>query len=214
MTQENQDPDKTREVHSPRARPRPQSDGSPMDGPTREIRVSQSRDPGPNPTPHSNRAEPAPWWQSVNRDRRQPPVEAREKLARERVDTPAYQVQPRASKPTRNLKSRTRLLTYGGLALAVSVAASAGLALGKGTRPSRKVLDLTTAREGVAQVLVDPVTGYGATSVTSVACNEGRNPEVQEGNSFVCDVVVDGTPRKVTVVFQDDAGTYAVDRPR
>jgi hypothetical protein len=37
---------------------------------------------------------------------------------------------------------------------------------------------------------------------------------IQKGGTFTCEVVVDGRKRVVTAVFQDDSGTYEVDRPR
>ena len=76
------------------------------------------------------------------------------------------------------------------------------------------VLDVSKAEAGVQQILVDPVDGYGATNVTDVVCNNGDDPEIEIGGSFTCEVIVDGRKRQVLVVFQDDTGTYAVDRPR
>lgn len=76
------------------------------------------------------------------------------------------------------------------------------------------VLDVGSAQRGVQDVLVDPVEGYGVTTVSDVVCNGGRNPAVRANDSFTCDVLVDGMRRRVTVVFLDDQGTYAVDRPR
>ena len=83
----------------------------------------------------------------------------------------------------------------------------------KTTSPA-KILDVTKAQLGVEQILLDPVDGYGATTVTGVVCNNGTNPSVVKDASFSCEVVVDGTRKQVTAVFQDDEGTYAVDRPR
>lgn len=77
-----------------------------------------------------------------------------------------------------------------------------------------KVLDVSKAEVGVQRILVDPADGYGATSVTNVVCNNGNDPEIKKGATFTCDVVVDGRKRQVLVVFQDDEGTYEVDRPR
>lgn len=77
-----------------------------------------------------------------------------------------------------------------------------------------KVLDVSKAESGVQRILLDANDGYGATNVSDVACNDGKNPEVKKGASFTCDVVVDGRKRQVLVVFQDDDGTYEVDRPR
>ena len=77
-----------------------------------------------------------------------------------------------------------------------------------------KVLDLSRAEAGVRRILTDPVDGYGATTVSDVECNNGRDPRITKGGTFTCDVVVDGRKRTVLVVFQDDNGTYEVDRPR
>lgn len=77
-----------------------------------------------------------------------------------------------------------------------------------------KVLDITEAQRGVQKVLSDPVDGYGIASVTNVFCNGGRQPIVEKGSTFNCDVSVDRSHRNATVVFQDEAGTYAVDRPQ
>ncbi|WP_240630959.1 DUF4333 domain-containing protein [Mycolicibacterium sp. GF69] len=76
------------------------------------------------------------------------------------------------------------------------------------------VLDVRQAESGVVQILSDPINGYGANDVTAVRCNDGEDPKVEEGNSFVCDVTVNGAARQVLVVFRDDAGTYEVDGPR
>jgi hypothetical protein len=65
-----------------------------------------------------------------------------------------------------------------------------------------------------AQVLSDPVNGYGAESVSRVRCNGGRNPEVEKGRSFTCQAVVNGKQREVTAVIIDDYGTYEVDCSR
>lgn len=77
-----------------------------------------------------------------------------------------------------------------------------------------KVLNVSKAESGVQRILVDPADGYGATNVTNVVCNNGNDPEIKKGATFTCDVVVDGRKRQVLVVFQDNEGTYEVDRPR
>lgn len=79
---------------------------------------------------------------------------------------------------------------------------------------SSTVLDVGSAQRGVQDVLVDPIEGYGVTTVSDVVCNGGKNPAVRTNGSFTCEVLVDGVQRHVTVVFLDDQGTYAVDRPR
>ena len=75
-------------------------------------------------------------------------------------------------------------------------------------------LDVTRASDGVLQILTDPINGYGQNNVTAVLCNNGVNPRVRKGGSFTCVVTVDGAQRRVLVEFSDNAGTYAVDRPR
>lgn len=76
-------------------------------------------------------------------------------------------------------------------------------------------LDVTKAQSGVQQILSDETNGYGAKNVKDVICNEGKgDPTVKKDDSFDCEVSIDGTKRKVTVTFQDDAGTYEVGRPR
>lgn len=77
-----------------------------------------------------------------------------------------------------------------------------------------KVLDVSKVEAGVQRILVDPVDGYGATSVSDVVCNNGNDPEIKEGATLTCGVIVDGRKRQVLVVFRDDNGTYEVDRPR
>jgi hypothetical protein len=77
-----------------------------------------------------------------------------------------------------------------------------------------KELDVTKAQEGVAQVLTDPVNGYGAQGVSDVQCNNGKNPIAAKDRTFICVANVDGTHRQITAVFVDDDGTYEVDWPR
>ena len=75
-------------------------------------------------------------------------------------------------------------------------------------------LDVTNVEAGVAQVLADPVNGYGAESVSSVRCNGGKNPQVEKGRSFTCQAVVNGKQRQVAAVIVDNDGTYEIDWPR
>jgi hypothetical protein len=37
---------------------------------------------------------------------------------------------------------------------------------------------------------------------------------VKKGETFDCEVSIDGTKRQVTVTFQDNEGTYEVGRPK
>jgi hypothetical protein len=75
-------------------------------------------------------------------------------------------------------------------------------------------LDVRQAEAGVAQILSDPINGYGANRVVAVACNDGKNPVVRTGATFTCAVEINDTLRRVIVEFTDDNGTYAVDGPR
>jgi uncharacterized protein DUF4333 len=77
-----------------------------------------------------------------------------------------------------------------------------------------RVLDVRQAEAGVQQILSDPINGYGANDVTSVTCNNGSDPVVEQGRGFTCQVTINGARRQVQVVFRDDAGTYEVDGPR
>lgn len=75
-------------------------------------------------------------------------------------------------------------------------------------------LDVTAAQSGVEQILTDETNGYGAKNVNDVKCNGGVSPTVKKGDTFACEVSIDGTKRQVTVTFQDDNGTYEVGRPK
>lgn len=75
-------------------------------------------------------------------------------------------------------------------------------------------LDVDKAQQGVQQILTDEANGYGAKNVKDVRCNNGQNPDVKKGDTFTCEVSIDGTKRQVTVTFQDDKGTYEVGRPK
>lgn len=99
------------------------------------------------------------------------------------------------------------IVVIGGLALLGGLWFSGSL--GSGT-----VLDVARAEAGVKQILSDPINGYGANEVSAVRCNGGKNPKVEKGEGFTCDVTINGAKRKVQVVFRDDAGTFEVDGPR
>ena len=79
---------------------------------------------------------------------------------------------------------------------------------------NHNTLDVNKAQTGVQQILTDPIKGYGTKNVTDIKCNNGQNPLARMGDSFTCEVKVDGAQRHVTVVFADDDGTYEVDRPK
>lgn len=89
-----------------------------------------------------------------------------------------------------------------------------GLAVWKLDESSGTRLDVHRAEAGVAEILSNPIYGYGANDVAAVACNNGRNPEVKAGTTFTCAVDINATVRNVTVEFTDDSGTYSVDGPR
>ncbi|MGE0220065.1 DUF4333 domain-containing protein [Mycolicibacterium sp.] len=75
-------------------------------------------------------------------------------------------------------------------------------------------LDINAAQAGVERILTDETNGYGAKNVNDVRCNDGVSPTVKKGETFNCEVSIDGTKRQVTVTFQDDNGTYEVGRPK
>ena len=75
-------------------------------------------------------------------------------------------------------------------------------------------LDVNKAQSGVQQILTDQTNGYGVKSADNVKCNNGQNPTVKKGDTFTCDVSVDGQHKQVTVTFQDNSGTYEVGRPK
>jgi hypothetical protein len=75
-------------------------------------------------------------------------------------------------------------------------------------------LDVNKAQSGVQQILTDQTNGYGVKSADNVKCNNGQNPTVKKGDTFTCDVSVDGQHKQVTVTFQDNKGTYEVGRPK
>lgn len=111
--------------------------------------------------------------------------------------------------------SNKTLLMIGGIGVA-AVALIAVLVLGFWV-PGWFVtttLDVNKAQEGVTKILSDQVNGYGIKDVKNVKCNNGTNPEVKKGDSFSCDVTVDGSNKQVKVIFQDDNGRYEVGRPQ
>jgi hypothetical protein len=101
-----------------------------------------------------------------------------------------------------------------GVLFALTVVVALTLSLWNLAFANNKELDVNKAQAGVRQILTDPVNGYGAKNVTGVKCNNGHNPIANKGDSFTCEVNINGTRRHVTVVFADDNGTYEVDRPK
>jgi len=190
------------------------------------------------PTPPGSGPQ-IPWWQNVNRQvpplppppqpqSRRPPAPARSQPGRPHPALPPLppavppppkaQPNPRQSPAPSNQapkpRSRRRTLIRVGIAVLAVEAVALGVVLYRMQSADAKVLDVASAQRGVEQVLMDPLDGYGARSVSGLVCNDGANPPVRKGSAFSCDAVVDGAPRRIAVVFQDDDGTYAVDRPR
>ena len=124
-----------------------------------------------------------------------------------------YGAQPADAAGAPNQSKRWLLIT-GGVLLGVIVALALVLGLlGFGVF-DRHVLDVNKAQEAVKRVITDPTAGYGVDNVTDVNCNNGKDPSAKKGETFTCQVTVDGKKRHVTAVFIDDNGTYEVDRPR
>jgi len=101
-----------------------------------------------------------------------------------------------------------------GLLLAIIVAVVLVLGFWKPGFLVTTKLDVAAAQTGVQQILSDEANGYGAKNVKDVKCNNGQSPTVKKGDTFNCEVSIDGTKRQVTVTFQDDKGTYEVGRPK
>jgi hypothetical protein len=101
-----------------------------------------------------------------------------------------------------------------GLLAALIVAVVAGLGFWKPGFFVTTKLDVNAAQSGVQQILTDESNGYGAKNVKDVKCNNGQSPTVKKGETFNCEVSIDGTKRQVTVTFQDNDGTYEVGRPK
>ncbi|MGV0834005.1 DUF4333 domain-containing protein [Mycolicibacterium thermoresistibile] len=211
-------------------RPRPQPPRRPgPDDPT--VQFPRPSRPRPAPPPRgSDGSGEEPWWRTVNREPDAPravprrpaaPPAAREAAPRPPATTPKGRppVRTPAAPPTPARAATTRrTLSPGWIVAAVIAVLLAGIGLGIGMstlNPVRdNVLDVSKVEEDVTGILLDPVDGYGVTGLTEVTCNGGDDPVVRTGSEFRCEVVVDGRTRSVLVVFQDDAGTYAVDRPR
>lgn len=216
------DPDRTRDIHlPPEPGPTRQFRTPPPPGPTRQISTPPQRTPvRPASQPPAGASEEPPWWQTINKDRKNPVPQQPVEFPPSYPHSPTRQPPPPSpNTPTEPPASHgSRRLLIGGSAAAAVLVIAVGIVIGTGlstqTDATGKLLDIRKAQQGVAEVLLDPVSGYGVKSLGSVSCNNGVDPLIRKGDSFACDVVVDGAGRRVTVVFQDDDGTYAVDRPR
>ncbi|MEZ0355626.1 hypothetical protein CRM90_14485 [Mycobacterium sp. ENV421] len=111
-------------------------------------------------------------------------------------------------------KSSTVLFAVIGVLAAIVVAVVLVLGFWKPGFFVTTKLDIGKAQQGVQNILTDETNGYGAKNVKDVKCNNGQNPTVKKGDTFTCEVSIDGTKRQVTVTFQDDKGTYEVGRPK
>ena len=238
------DPGKTRETRTPPPNPPARHiPPSPADGPTRFIPVTpprhgaqqpgqparppahRPRPPLPPPAPppqnrdrprHEPPPEPLPWGQTINRDRppTPPPAPRPAPAPAKPADPPVAPPRTPTASPAAPGRSKAWWWVTALAATAVAVAGTALALSVTGTRTPAKVLDIAKAQRQVEQILRDPLDGYGAGTVTAVVCNNGINPTIKAGSGFSCDATVDGAPRRIAVVFQDDDGTYAVDRPR
>jgi len=122
--------------------------------------------------------------------------------------------QPGADEPASKRSVAALSVILGVLAfLIVAVVLLLGLVVGPKWFVTTK-LDVNKAQTGVQQILSDEANGYGAKNVKDVKCNNGQNPTVKKGDTFTCEVSIDGTKRQVTVTFQDNKGTYEVGRPK
>jgi hypothetical protein len=216
-------PPSRRRAQSPPQRPLPAGPRyrPPLSPPP--IRHVPTQPPTPTPPPPAGGVDgELPWWQTINRDRPKkapnppprsaPPQPPPVKRAARPAGAPV--VAPDQPAPAVSGRSRSTWwrVAAAGLAMIIAVVALA-LSL-SGNRPAPRVLDIATVQEQVEQILRDPLDGYGVGSVTGVVCNNGINPAVEKNTGFTCEVVIDGVAKHVAVVFQDDDGTYAVDRPR
>lgn len=174
-------------------RPRPQPRREPRPGPD-DPTVAFRRPPPPPPE--------EPWWRTVNQ--RPAPV-------------PPPPPRP-APPPARVAKQAPAKNSQWWIVAGAAVVVLGGVGLGVGLstlNPVRdNVLEVSEVEDDVTAVLLDPVDGYGVAGLTKIRCNDGDDPVVAAGAEFRCEVVVDDKAQSVLVVFQDDAGTYAVDRPR
>jgi hypothetical protein len=170
-----------------------------------------------------------PWWQQMRRHPPSAPSHSAEPQAAP-YQQPAYppaqqgqgQYYPQYAQPPGQhgqpadgpTHSKRWLLIAAGVLFGALVAVAVAVGLLAFGAFDRQVLDVTKAQEGVKHVVTDPTTGYGVENVTDVKCNGGENPSAKKGDTFTCQVTVDGKQRKVNAVFVDDNGTYEVDRPR
>lgn len=198
-------------MNGPRDHRRPGSEDETVEVP---LRAPRSAEPPPTEEP---------WWKNANQRVPPPPgigpprsAPRPPQAAVQRLDRPPAPARSRHARPApaQGKGGQTALLVAVGV-VAISVAAILlTVVLSSFDVLKGKMLNVSRAEAGVQRILIDPVDGYGATSVSDIVCNNGNDPEIKKDATFSCEVVVDGRKRHVLVVFQDDNGTYEVDRPR
>jgi hypothetical protein len=161
--------------------------------------------------------QPGQYGQPGQQYGQQPPGQYPQQPGQYGQQPDQYGQYPQYSAPGAEDGSKRSMAVIGGvvgLLLVVIVAVVGVLGFWKpGFFVSTK-LDISAAQSGVQQILTDEANGYGAKNVKDVKCNDGQSPTVKKGDTFNCEVSIDGTKRQVTVTFQDDNGTYEVGRPK
>jgi hypothetical protein len=154
--------------------------------------------------------QPADYGQQPGAQYGQPPAQYGQQPGQ-------YGQYPQYGTPAAEEGSKRSLAVIGGvIGLLAAIVVAAVLVMGF-WKPGWFVttnLDVSAAQSGVQQILTDEANGYGAKNVKDVKCNDGKSPTVKKGDTFNCEVSIDGTKRQVTVTFQDDSGTYEVGRPK
>ncbi|WP_260508788.1 DUF4333 domain-containing protein [Mycolicibacterium farcinogenes] len=168
--------------------------------------------PGHTPPPPGPRPARPSWTPPPRQPSPSPPPPHQQPRPHARPAPPP----PRAPQPPSHPKPKPKFSSrYIGVAAVVGVAViGAGLWAWSRSDTGGTRLDVRQAEAGVAQILSDPINGYGANRVVAVACNDGKNPVVRTGATFTCAVEINDTLRRVIVEFTDNNGTYAVDGPR
>lgn len=76
-----------------------------------------------------------------------------------------------------------------------------------------KQLDVISVQADVTRILSDPA-GYRARSVSDVACNDGQNPIIAKGGTFICQATIDHIKHQFLITFTDDEGSYEISAPK
>ncbi|MFL0243293.1 DUF4333 domain-containing protein [Mycobacterium sp. SMC-17] len=111
---------------------------------------------------------------------------------------------------TNNRSRRTGLLIGAAGVAVVAIAAVGVTGFWKPGFFVKRQLNITKVQEGVQHVLTDPNSGYGISGVSGLSCNNGQNPSANQGDKFICEMLIDGTKRHVEVTVTDDHGSYQV----